>query len=277
MSAEPQVMQENVGRLESVEAKQKQERERSTIEFPYLSLDIAIEIAKGVHATGGTQSRLEQVAAHLGESANGGAFRNKLVTSKLFGLTSHSGNTITLSPLGARVVDPAREQTARAEAFLNVPLYKAIYERFLNGTLPPQQGLESAMVTLGVANKQKERARQAFQRSAKEAGFFAYGSTKLVYPAGAADVKSVKVDEDEKAKDRNGGNGGGNDGGNGEDHHPLIEGLIKALPKSGSPWPLSARKKWLQAAAMNFDYVYGGSNDSDGSIKVSVEGETSAK
>jgi len=62
-----------------------------------------------------------------------------------------------------------------------------------------------------------------------------------------------------------------------EDRHPLIEGLIKALPVEGADWSLEARKKWLQAAAMNFDYVYADSTGDKGSLKVAIEREGSAK
>jgi hypothetical protein len=51
----------------------------------------------------------------------------------------------------------------------------------------------------------------------------------------------------------------------------LINGLLKALPKAGATWPLEARKNWLQAAAMNFDYAYVTANDDERSIRVSID------
>jgi len=48
--------------------------------------------------------------------------------------------------------------------------------------LPPAAGLETAMVALGVTPKQKDTARQVFQRSATEAGFFAYGLAVWCFP-----------------------------------------------------------------------------------------------
>ena len=125
-------------------------------------------------------------------------------------------------------------------------------------------------MALGVTTKQKEKARQAFQKSAKEAGFFAYGNTKLVYPAAGnpppakaisavrARTKGTVGEQVASAKRATGGNGGGGGGGG---YHPLIEGLIKALPPQATLWPIEARKKWLQAAAMNFDYVYNGGHE----------------
>ncbi len=92
------------------------ERERSTIVFPYLNLDVAVEIVKGVHATGGQQAQMDALAGHLNESANGGAFRTKIVTAKIFGLVKYSTGTVTLTPLGSRITDPDQEKAARAEA-----------------------------------------------------------------------------------------------------------------------------------------------------------------
>jgi hypothetical protein len=177
---------------------------------------------------------------------------------------------------------PARvsqEKAARAESFLNVPLYKAVYEQFKGATLPPPSGLDTTMGNLGVAPKQKEKARRVFQRAATQAGFFAFGQDRLVYPSikGSGEPMPLTSGEngtDTKERRQKGGDGG--DGGD-EGRRPLIEGLIKALPAGGADWPLEARKKWLQAAAMNFDFVYADSTGDQGFLKVSLERESSAK
>lgn len=261
----PQIASEPSSEPTPSTAAAKQERERSTIEFPYLSLDDAIEVATAVHELSGSSCQLEQLAAHLQLSSEGGNFRNKVSTARIYGLTTYSTGVVTLTPLGLKIVDPDQERSARADAFLHVPLYKALYEQFKGVTLPPQQGLESAMVALGVAVKQKERARQVFQRSAKEAGFFAYGSTKLILPAIGNTAPKDDPRERVQPPAKGGGDGGGDDG-----RHPLIQGLIGALP-TGGEWSFDQRRKWLQAAAMNFDFVYSAPAGDTGSIKVSVE------
>ena len=265
--SEPAMQERESAALEVSTAKEaKSERELSTIDFPYNSLEDAILVAKAIHKLGGNECRIETLAGELGhETAKSGGFRQKLSSAHTFGLTGASAGIALLTPLGGRIIDQDQERAARVEAFLTVPLYAAIYEEFKAGTLPPPSGLEAKMVSLGVTNKQKEKARQVFQRSAKEAGFFAYGSTKLVYPAvsTAAPVKP-KVEEGQPEHKRGGGNGGGGGG-----HHPLIEGLIGALP-SGGEWSFDQRRKWLQAAAMNFDFVYSAAPGDTGVIKVSV-------
>ncbi len=255
----------------------KQERERSTIDFPYLSLDVAIEIVKAVHETGGTRAGFDQVAAHIGESAKGSAFRNKVTTARTFGLATYSNGTITLTPLGSRLADPSQEKGAKAEAFLHVPLYRRLYDDYKGSVLPPSNsGLETVIEGLGVSTKQKDKARQAFQRSAKESGFFAYGANKLVYPVlGGEPNPSVKEKIEEPDKPDLGAGGGGN-GGNGEsDLHPFVQGLLRELPKPHTDWPLEGRKKWLQSALSIFDLIYQ-STDGDKPLVVGFE-KNSAK
>jgi hypothetical protein len=260
---------------------EKQERERSTIEFPYLSLDVAMEITKAVHATGGSRAGFDQVAAHIGESAKGSAFRNKVTTARSFGLATYSNGVITLTQLGSRLADPGQEKTAKAEAFLHVPLYRRLYDDYKGSVLPPTNtGLETVIEGLGVSAKQKDRARQAFQRSAKEAGFSAYGATKLVYPALSTEPKpsaKEKIGEPEQNPLGTGGNSGnGGGGGNGEDElHPFVQGLLRELPKPHSDWPLEGRKKWLQSALSIFDLIYQ-STDGDRPLIVGFE-KNSAK
>lgn len=49
---------------------------------------------------------------------------------------------------------------------------------------------------------------------------------------------------------------------------PMIQGLFKKLPKSGS-WPIGDRMKWLRTAANIFDLVYD-SESSEGGIQVTI-------
>jgi len=244
-------------------------RERSTIAFPYLPLDDAVEVAKAVHTVGGQTCQWDQLAAQLQQAANGGGFRMRVQTAKLYGLLTYDRGTVTLTPLGTRICDPEQEKAARVESFLTIPLYKAVYDQFKNGTLPPSSGLETAMGSLGVAPKQKERARQVFQRSATQAGFFAFGTNKLVMPSvrgssPAANITSPEgKDEEPEEKEKP-------DKPERKRRDPLIEGLIDRLPEDDK-WDLQGRRKWLMAALSVFDLMYKDSEDNKGTITIEVE------
>lgn len=237
--------------------------ERSTIEFPYNDLDDAVEIAKTIHSNAGMSCTLDQLAAYLHVAMTGGAFNGRVANAGTFRIAKRSGGMVTLSSIGLRIVDPNTEAEARAEAFLSVPLYSAIHDKYRGYSLPPAAALEREMQALGVAGKQTDKARQAFMRSAKQAGFFAHGEDRLVRPSFGAGptTKPIEPPPEEKPKEKSRGGGEPPDG-----LHPFILGLLKSLPKAtfdddGAPltdWSGPARQKWLQTAANIFDLIYKG-------------------
>jgi hypothetical protein len=186
-----------------------------------------------------------------------------MITAKMFGLLTYDRGSLSLTPLGMRIPDPQQTKQARVEAFLNVPLYKAVYDKFRGVSLPPTAGLEREMLAMGVAPKQKEKARQVFMRSAKQAGFFEFGTDRLVLPSGtgaqARDASNGDKPDQGKGdpkRDSGGGTGGGGDG-----LHPFIQGLLKTLPAPESGWSIEQRARWLQTAAGIFDLIFKGNDD----------------
>lgn len=240
-----------------------QKRERSTIEFPYGDLEDALKVVTAIHTNAGLSASTDQLAAYMKQSATSGAFRLRTATAAVFRLTANERGSVTLTPLGRRVVDPAQSRQAKAEAFLAVPLYKAVYEKFKGHMLPPAAALEREIANLGVSSKQTNKARQAFERSAQQAGFFAHGNDRLVIPAGTSD----KHVDTEKGKPPpppppNGGNGGGGE------HHPFITGLLQKLPPAETNWEDAERVKWLDAAVRIFDLMYQGGS---GTVVVEIK------
>jgi hypothetical protein len=97
-------------------------------------------------------------------------------------------------------------------------------------------------------------ARQVFERSAEQAGFFAHGKNRLVMPAIAVTDK-VDVGEQAEVEDQSGGNGGGGSGKQ-PPIDPIIQVLLARLPKSGDAWPEGERKLWLQLLEGSFKLIY---------------------
>jgi hypothetical protein len=240
------------------EEAQGEDRGRSTIEFPYFDLDDAVATVKAVHGLGGDKCEKDQLAARLQMAAKGGGFSIKLSTARVFGLLQLERGQVMLTELGIRVCDPQQERAARIDAFLTVPLYKSIYDKFKGTSLPPSSGLEGVIQALGVAPKQKDKARQAFQRSAKQAGFFDMSIDRLVMPpsGGRNDGKPA--------------NGGKPPGGEESARHPFIQGLLQTLPQEQTEWAVDDRAKWLQGAAGIFDVIYKDSSSSGKRISVLV-------
>jgi hypothetical protein len=247
-------------------------REISTIEFPYADLDNVVALVKAVFNLGGS-CELAQLAAQLGhESATSGGFRLKIAAARTFQVVELERGKVSINALGTRLIDEDDSRAAKVDAFLSVALYKAVYEKYKNSPLPPSAGLEKAMVDLGVSSKQKDKARQVFQRSAKQAGFFDFGTSRLIMPA---NIK-VTAKQPEKRIENTQDDGRRKASTERErEHHPFIEGLLEKLPVADTEWKRDARAKWLQTAANIFELMYSDS-DPDGTINIELK-KTSAK
>ncbi|WP_295646787.1 hypothetical protein [uncultured Methylibium sp.] len=233
------------------------ERERSTIAFPYADLDSIVEVVKGVHSAGGTACDYDQLAAELKMEAKGGGFRLRIGAAQTFGVISYErGGRISLTDLGRQLTDPQLERSARVAAFLAVPLYQRVFEQFKGGPLPPQAGLERAIESMGVGAKVKEKARQVLMRSAKQAGFFDAAADRLVKPSVRQEAPPASPPPPDPQKQKQNGNGGG--GGGGGHEHPLIQGLLLTLPAPGTQWEGADRANWLTMANSIFTMIYKG-------------------
>jgi hypothetical protein len=253
-----------------VNAESDSKRERSTISFAYGDLDDAVAVARAIHGNAGTSCSLSQLAAFLDQPISSGTFRARVSNAAVFGLTENARREVSLTALGRRIADPAAELAARVDAFLYVPLYLRIFEHHDGYTLPGAAPLEKFMREVGVSPKQTGKARQAFMRSARQAGFFAHGEDRLVRPSFPDGPSTRPVDppkEDEKLNKAKNGSGGGDD-------LPPLDGLILALVKKLPPadtteWKIQDRVMWLQMAAMAFQMAYGSVGPID--IKAAAE------
>lgn len=245
---------------------QAEQRGRSTIEFTYHDLDDAIEVAQAVRDVAGTECTWEQLAAQLKQAPRGGGFRVKVMAARMYGLLNYDRGNISLTELGIRVVDAKYAKAAKVEAFIKVPLFAAAYEKLKAVALPPPAAIERTLEQLGVAPKQKDKARQVFLRSAKQAGYLDLDPERLVAPpvSNAQPKDSIDVDVDKKKNKRGGDNG---------DLPPFIQGLIDKLPPPESAWNIEERAKWLTTAANIFDLMYATSETQTG-ITVKLEGKT---
>ncbi|HZP11414.1 MAG TPA: hypothetical protein VFB36_03215 [Nevskiaceae bacterium] len=251
---------------QSADADDQKKYERSSIKFPYGDLDDAISVASAIHSSYGTKCTTDQLAAALNQTVTSGAFRIKMATAGVFGLTDNSSGEISLTEIGRQVMDPAKSRAAKASSFLEVPLYKAIYDKYRGHPLPPAAALEREMSSLGVSVKQVAKARQAFERSAETAGFFAQGRTRLVMPSGidsAPQAKAADKESVDKAQPAPKVNGfGGGSGGGGELDHldPLLMAILRKIPSAQDGWDADKRVRWFKTFAMNVSQVYDGDN-----------------
>ncbi len=250
-----------IGAAKAASEDDKRTNERSTIAFPYGDLNEALAVADAIHEEAGTECSVDQLAAFLKQSAQSGAFRIKTSTARVFGLIETDKGGVALTALGRQIVDPAHRARAKAQAFLAVPLYRQIFDKYRGHMLPPVAALHREMANMGVAPKQVSKARQAFDRSADQAGFFQHGRDRLVEPThkgGAHSDPPTKPTHADRSDAGSKGSGGGGGGGGGDipNLHPFILGLIQTLPPPKSNWPEEDRKKWLGTAESIFSLIY---------------------
>ena len=224
-------------------------RQRGGIPFPYDDLDAGISIARALHDTFGGHAESEQVAAALGQNPSSGSFTAKLGAARHFGLVTTRKRTVEATPLGQRILNEQAATAARVEAFLNVPLYAALYEAYNGTQLPGDAGLEAKIRSLGAPEKQVKTARQVFARSARQAGFFDLSPDRLVKPA-VTSMKSEEASDDEETfeserrKDDIGMK------------PAIITEVFRRLPDEGESFPPDARERWMAALTASLDLEY---------------------
>jgi hypothetical protein len=230
---------------------------RSGISFPYVDLQQAVQLTRAAYEEAEDISR---VAVKLGHSVSSGTFRLKVAAAKLFGLVETGGKKLTPTNIGEQVVRTPGSKRLLAAAFLNVPLYKTIYDKYEGRPLPKPTGLEGFMEAEGVAPKQTDKARRIFARSATHAGFFDMNTEMLVVPAdepGQIQDEAIPHDVEPPHGPRRAFGPASNLplGSKGR----LLDGLFEALPLPGEEWPEHGPdgwKQWLATAEAIFRFVY---------------------
>ncbi len=172
----------------------KKQRTAAQTKYAVYTLADAVAVADTIHRQGGGVAASDELAIFLGyKSANNGAYYDKISASRMFGLIQGQGARITLTKRAEQVLMPVfPEQAAHAkvEAWMDVPLFAAIYEEFRGRQLPPEEGLKNLMRTkYGVPPSRVDSAYRALIESADQAGFFSRGTrTHLIVPRTGTDA-----------------------------------------------------------------------------------------
>lgn len=250
------------------DAEVAQSRQRSTIAFPYNDLADATQFAQAIHDhVGHGDCDDDQLAAWANQSSKSSSFRTQLSAARMFGVIESDGSgKHKLSLLGQQIVDPTQAREAKVSAFLNVPLYKVAYDKYKSTLVPPTAALELDFVRLGVAEKQKDRARIIFNKSAEQAGFFEHGKNRLVQPGIVAKGGALGGEVGDPGSN-NGGGGGGGDG-IALNLDPLLMALLQKIPSKLEGWSAARRVRWFRTFAMNVSQVY---DDDDLPVELEIK------
>jgi hypothetical protein len=156
--------------------------------YPSLKFERALEINKMIcdppYQGQLSQSGLAQ--ALKGMSETGGAFINLVGSMRDYGLVQGKG-TLVATDLAKRIVAGTAEESAKAkaEAFLNVPLFKQIYQR-IGINIPPE---EQFSVLLGEITQEDKLKLQ--KRSKNVLNFYMEGARYLRPTEGGTELENI--------------------------------------------------------------------------------------
>lgn len=163
-------------------------RARSSVAFPYYSLDKSIDVPRVIHQRAGGRCGRGQLAGLLGYSGvKNGGFATRISAAKMFGLIEESGESISLTDRARKILSPVRPsdaEQAKLDAFMSVELFRKVFEDFEGHTLPGPDGLQNLFLTeYKIVPKQVASALRNLMESADSAGLFDLGGrTKLIRP-----------------------------------------------------------------------------------------------
>lgn len=265
-----------MAKIKAVGDKPKTEKRsggKSKTGYPYYNLKQSIEVAGLVHSKGGGTCTRDQLASFLKYSTTrSGAFLTRVSAAKMFGLIDTKKDSVSVTERAKKIIAPIMPEdalNAKVEAFLAVPLFRAVYERFHGSTLPADVGLKNLFENqYHIVKDRIIPALRVLLDSADQAGFFEMsGRNKLIKPIAnaVADGQKNKADisddgksdepEPSRTKSRTKPPTGGGDEPPGGIHTAII-GLLRELPKPGAIWPRAHKQKFLHAFQYTLDFIY---------------------
>jgi hypothetical protein len=241
---------------------------KSATQYPYFDLDDSIAVAKALHERGGGTCTRDLAAVALGYSTTkSGTFLSRIYAAKQFGLIEIEGDTLSVTDRATSILHPVMESdaiTAKRDAFLAVPLFQKVYEKFKGATLPPELGLQNLLKTeYKIVPDRIKAAVRVMLNSAEQARFFVAGNrNRLIAPTGVVHTAVGKLEalpakiegEGQQQPERKQPSSGGGDGPTGV--HPALVAMLRELPRPGTPWPKSKKDLFMTAFRSIIDVIY---------------------
>jgi hypothetical protein len=164
-------------------------RPRAVLRYPVYDLEDSIAVAKAVLDQGGGVADPDRLAIFLRhKSTKSGSFLARIAAARLYGLISKTGERFELTARGRCVLtsgSPSQISEALLDAFMDVPLFAAVYEEFRGRELPPEAGLKNFLQqAYAVSADSADVAYRTIMESAAKAGFFEARGTRthLIMP-----------------------------------------------------------------------------------------------
>jgi hypothetical protein len=170
------------------------------IDYPRASLKNALQLAQGVNDLGGSSS-IELAADKLGKKG-GGAFAALVGAATKYGLIVNKGGQLTVTPLfrDYKLAYSKTESDLFAQqAFLSVPLFRSIHQRFMGNQLPVAHFEKLLIRELHVPDNIASRVARYFVEGAKQVGLMTQDNS--VVPQGSAATNDSVIESEESGND----------------------------------------------------------------------------
>jgi hypothetical protein len=166
------------------------------IDYPRAGLKAAMELAQAVDDLGGTSS-IEMAAEKLNKRMSG-AFQAQVSATVKYGLVTSKNQKLVTTPLYREIKlaynDAERENKLR-QAFLQVPLFREIHQRFAGKELPTSHFEKLLIREFDVPEDWSSRIASYFIDGGRAAGLIGEGNrlTELDAPSITADADPVEI------------------------------------------------------------------------------------
>ncbi len=137
----------NSGRTDNL-SPGRRTRKRSVYLFPAYGFSTALDFARRVEEGGGGTLSEDVLAVGLGLSVKGSGFRLKSLTARQFHLLNKQGDTLSSTPTAKSILRPTSHSEAvngYRQAFMAIPLFRAVAERYRGQYLPDSQSLRNVL------------------------------------------------------------------------------------------------------------------------------------
>ncbi|MGN0419826.1 MAG: hypothetical protein ACI4E4_05170 [Acetatifactor sp.] len=171
-------------------------RERSAL-YPMYTAEECFEIIELIDKLGGKVYSNSSVAQALGMSEKTNSFRAKISTLRQYGLISGNQGTIRLTSIANDYLYPTRDEQkkdAKLQAFLGVPLYKKLVERYENQALPSADKLSNILLgkEFGLTKATKDSAVENFMKSLEQLELISNGVLVINSPENKVEITPDK-------------------------------------------------------------------------------------
>ena len=251
------------------EPKEAIPRRPTEVGTPYFTLEKCVEIAGIIYNKGGGSCSRSQLASMLNMAIDGGSFITRVTASKAYGLIEQEGDQLRVTDRGRAIVAPvlpADADRARLDAFLNVPLFKRVYEEYNGQSLPPETGLRNLLAArYGVAPGRVIPTVSILLESAQEAGLFkvAGNRSRMVAPLPAATTATPTAAVVTAPPAIAQGVVPAAIVGTQGDIPAGIIGLLQGLPPAGTVWSKKKRDALIAAFTKAVEWIYPDREDVD--------------